>query len=93
MLKPDGTARVIGAARGRNQLLPDVRDDQVVSRRSPTTSDGLWIKSYDVATDTVTILGRIKNAHRMAIDDLTITPNHIVFSLDKHLRTARTGSW
>ena len=27
----------------------------------------------------------------MAIDDLTITPNHIVFSLDKHLRTARTG--
>ena len=91
VLKPDGTARVIHAVRGRNQLLPDVRDDEVVFATISDNQRRLWIKSYDAATDTVTILGRIKNAHRMAIADLTITPNHIVFSLDKHLRTARTG--
>ena len=91
VLKPDGTIRVIRAARGRNQLLPTFAGHEVVYA---TISD-----SQKTALDQVLRRGH-RHGHGPWADqerppdgdrrpDDHPEPHRLL--LDKHLRTARTG--
>ena len=93
VLKPDGDGPHDQAPRGPERAATsDVRGDEVVFA---TISDNRSRRSGSSPTtwppDKQRSSAGSRTPTRMAIDDLNDHPDHIVFSLDKHLRTARTG--
>lgn len=91
VLRPDGTARVIHPMRGRTLENVDVRGSKVVY--AVISYNGRWIRirSYDAVTRTNTILTTLTSKHRMSFADLTVTPHHVVFSLDRSYRSPGVG--
>ena len=91
VLGPDGGRTTLKAPSGRTVTNVDVRGNKVVYAVSGFAFRKITIREYDSVTGHKRTLGVIRSSRGAFMADLNIEDHHIVFQLDKHPNSPRTG--